>query len=53
MNPPLCPICGKYMKVLIPPSRPDRGEYHCYEDRKSIPINDPNVIDYFSNNPVT
>lgn len=37
------------MKVIIPPSRPEKAEYVCWDCKKGILINDIDVIQYFQN----
>jgi len=45
---PNCPQCNKTMDTIVPKSRPEKGEFFCYDCRKSIRMDKPGEGSYWS-----
>jgi len=47
-TPEICKTCNKPMIPIVPKSRPEKGEWWCAEDRKSIRMDKPGEGQYWS-----
>jgi len=49
MTPPTCKTCNRTTRLVFVACRPKSSEYYCEACHKSEAIEDPEIIDYWTN----